>query len=144
MSFPRSSAAKSVFVDSGGWLAFVHRGDQHHEECDRSMRAAIARRTALVTTSLVVAEVQRLLLHRVGIEAGRAFLRRLDASRRLTIEFPSVREHADAQTWLAKLADQRITYTDAVSFAIMTRRGCRLVLGFDRDFVTAGFALYRA
>jgi len=30
-----------------------------------------------------------------------------------------------------------------LSFAIMKRRGCCLVLGFDQDFVTAGFALYR-
>jgi predicted nucleic acid-binding protein len=29
-----------------------------------------------------------------------------------------------------------------VSFAVMQRRRCRLVLGFDRDFLLAGFELY--
>jgi predicted nucleic acid-binding protein len=40
--------------------------------------------------------------------------------------------------------DQRITYTDAVSFAVMKSRKCDAVLGFDHDFIVAGFRFWRA
>jgi len=136
------ASARSVFVDSGAWLAFLHRRDQHHRESDRAMRAAIQDRMTLFTTNLVVAEVHRLLLHRVGFAAARTFLDGLDASRHLEIDFATPSEHAEARAWIAKLADHPITYTDAVSFAAMERRRCRLVLGFDRDFLLAGFELY--
>jgi predicted nucleic acid-binding protein len=52
--------------------------------------------------------------------------------------------HRRAREWLAKLDDQVITYTDAVSFAVMTARRCRFALSFDSDFVIAGFELWRA
>ena len=39
--------------------------------------------------------------------------------------------------------DQRISYTDAVSFAVMQASGCRTAMSFDHDFETAGFVLWR-
>ena len=40
--------------------------------------------------------------------------------------------------------DQRITYADAVSFAVMQTTRCTAALAFDHDFVVAGFTLWRA
>lgn len=37
--------------------------------------------------------------------------------------------------------DQDFSYTDAVSFAAMRRTGITQAFGFDRQFVTASFAL---
>jgi predicted nucleic acid-binding protein len=54
--------------------------------------------------------------------------------------YPTTQEHhRAAQSWLRKLRDQRISYTDAASFAVMTALQCRRVLTFDSDFVIAGF-----
>jgi len=137
-----TAAPRLLFVDSGAWLAFLHRSDQHHAEADRAMRSAIEKRIGLFTTNLVVAEVHRLLVHRVGIQAGRAFLQGLGTSRHVEIAWTTEVEHAEALRWIARLADHPITYTDAVSFAAVQRRRCRTVLGFDHDFVLAGFELY--
>jgi predicted nucleic acid-binding protein len=41
------------------------------------------------------------------------------------------------------MAPRPITYTDAVSFAVMEANGCSHVLGFDQDFAAAGFMLWR-
>ena len=40
---------------------------------------------------------------------------------------------------MRKYADQNITFTDCVSFAIMTRHKIRTVFTFDRHFRVAGF-----
>ncbi len=47
-----------------------------------------------------------------------------------------------ARRWLARLPDQRITYTDAVSFAVMEQAKLRAVLGFDHDCLVAGFEFW--
>ena len=40
---------------------------------------------------------------------------------------------------MPKYADQRVTFTDCVSFAIMRRRRIRTAFTFDRHFEARGF-----
>src|SRR5437870_2762555 len=109
----------SLFVDSGAWIALASARDQHHAEADSLFRIAATLRLPLLTTNLVVADVHRFLLHRAGTAVA-------------------------ARKWLARLRDHPVSYTDAVSFAVMTARRCRTALSFDRHFQTAGFDLWRA
>lgn len=106
-------------------------------------RRAIRDRVALVTTNLIVAEVHRFLLFRVGIRPAATLLDRLDASPLLYTEYVTAAHHAAARRWLAKLSDQVITYTDAVSFAVMETVRCTAAMSFDHDFEVAGFRLWR-
>jgi predicted nucleic acid-binding protein len=59
------------------------------------------------------------------------------------VEFATAVHHVAARRWLARLADQAISYTDAVSFAVMQARRCGAALAFDRHFAIAGFALWQ-
>ncbi|HUF72603.1 MAG TPA: PIN domain-containing protein [Gammaproteobacteria bacterium] len=136
-------AAARLFVDSGAWIALRSRRDQHHAEADRAFRAAVERRIPLVTTNLVIAEVHRLTLFRVGTDAAMRALDRIDASPSVTVHHASSEDHLAARRWLERLAPKPITYTDAVSFAVMQRAACTHVLGFDDDFVAAGFERWR-
>lgn len=92
-----------------------------------------------MTTDLVVAEVHRLLLFRAGIAPATVALDRIMTSPSVQVEFVTREHHDPARAWLAKLDDQVITYTDAVSFAVMSALRCRLALSFDSDFTIAGF-----
>ena len=96
-----------------------------------------------MTTNLVIAEVHRLLLHRAGIAAASAAIERLDSSPALTIVFPDAPRHRDAREWISRLKDPLITYTDAVSFAVMKSSRCDAALSFDHDFDLAGFSVWR-
>jgi predicted nucleic acid-binding protein len=118
------------------------RRDQHHVEADRLFRNALERRILLVTTNLVVAEVHRLTLHRAGIQPALKALDRMGASASVSIQFATAEDHAAALVWLERLGPRPTTYTDAVSFAVMERTACSQVLGFDDDFLAAGFALW--
>jgi predicted nucleic acid-binding protein len=132
-----------LFVDSSAWIALRSRRDQHHSEADRLFREAVRRRIPLLTTDLVVAEVHRLILFRAGVQPARRVLDRIDASPSVAIHFATADDHGAARRWLERLAPRPITYTDAVSFAVMAVAGCRHVLGFDQDFAVAGFTLWR-
>lgn len=137
-----AAAPARLFVDSGAWIALRSRKDQHHAEADRLFRNALDRRIPLITTNLVIAEIHRLTLFRAGLEAALKALDRIDASPSVTIHFAAARDHAEGRRWLERLAPRPITYTDAVSFAVMAAGECRHVLGFDGDFAAAGFELW--
>jgi predicted nucleic acid-binding protein len=142
----RQSTARApakLFVDSGAWIALRSRRDQHHAEADRLFRNAIDRRIPLVTTNLVIAETHRLTLFRVGLEPALRALERIDASPSVTVRFATTGDHAQGRRWLERLAPRPVTYTDAVSFAVMAAMKCKQVLGFDEDFAAAGFELWR-
>lgn len=140
----RAAAAPArLFVDSGAWIALRSRRDQHHSEADRLFREAITQRIPLVTTNLVIAETHRLTLFRAGVIPALRALERMDASASLAMHFATPEDHAAARRWLTRLAPRPITYTDAVSFAVMEATRCDHVLGFDDDFAAAGFTLWR-
>lgn len=138
----RAAAPERLFVDSGAWIALRSRRDQHHAEADRLFREAIRRRLQLVTTNLVIAETHRLTLFRAGTEPALRALDRVDASPSTTVHFATARDHEEALRWLARLSPRPITYTDAVSFSVMIAAKCDHVLGFDNDFVAAGFRFW--
>jgi predicted nucleic acid-binding protein len=97
----------------------------------------------LVTTNLIVAEIHRLTLFRAGLEPAQRALERIDASPSVTVHFATNDDHVAARRWLERLAPRPVTYTDAVSFAVMEATECTHVLGFDEDFEAAGFDLWR-
>jgi predicted nucleic acid-binding protein len=134
---------RRAFVDSGAWIALASLDDAHHAAADAVFREAAEVRTKLVTTNLVLAEVHRFLLFRAGIRAAAATLDRIATSRLVVIEHATAQHHSAALGWLQKLHDQVVTYTDAVSFAVVTATRCEAVIGFDHDFVVAGFRLWK-
>ncbi len=138
-----SRPAKDVLVDSGAWIALLSARDQHHAEADGLFRYAVRERVPLVTTNLVLAEVHRLLLIRAGIQAAATALDRIEASKSVRLVYPTALHHAAARAWMARLDEQRVTYTDAVSFAVMDALPCTAVLGFDHDFSVAGFQFWK-
>jgi predicted nucleic acid-binding protein len=133
---PRRSV---VFVDSSFWLAVASASDGRHREADAALRDAVRRRASLFTTNLVLGEVHRIVLRRVGVRAAATVLDRIDASPAVAVTFPALADHRAARRWLARLADQRISYVDAVSFAVMAAARCELALTFARGFRLAGF-----
>ena len=129
----------SVYVDTSAWIAFFSARDQNHAEAERLFREAVVQNVLLTTTNLVLAEVHRLILHRVGVTAAALALERIVSSAKTSVVFASSTHHAAAMAWLAKLTMHRITYADAAGFAIIKDLKCAGFLSFDSDFLLAGF-----
>lgn len=136
-------AKPKLFVDSGAWIALRSRRDQYHAAADRAFREAIEQRIPLVTTNLVIAEAHRLTLFRAGYVAALRALEIIDSSSAVTVHHASSVDHRAASEWIERLAPRPITYTDAVSFAVVQATKCTHVLSFDEDFAAAGFELWR-
>ena len=132
---------RGLFVDTGAWRGVLDRRDQFHGEARAHFERAAKDKRPLITSNLVIGEVQRLTLFDFGPVATRVAMRGVLGTQRLRLEFAGLAHHVRALSWIDELEDQDLSYTDACSFAIMTELGLKTVLGFDHHFRDAGFHL---
>jgi predicted nucleic acid-binding protein len=127
------------FVDTSAWYPLIVSAHPDHARLAAALRAAIGAHRRLVTTNLVVAETHALLLRRVGRSPALAFVRTVDDTPNVVVRSTRDLERTAERDWLARYADQDFSYTDAVSFSVMTERRIRDALALDHHFTVAGF-----
>ena len=130
-----------IFVDTGAFLARHLKGDQHHAEATRIWQGLAHSHERCLTTSFVVDETLTLIGRRAGNMVAAVVGRLLYESQALEIHDPSRDEQIAALSTLERYADQRVTFTDCLSFGVMRARRIDRVFGFDEDFRIAGFVL---
>ncbi len=132
---------RELFLDSSAWYPLVDRDAPEHRRLAVELRARIEAGWTVVTTNLVLAESQALIMRRIGRDTALAFLADARAAPNV-VEF-STPERADRaeREWMSRFADQDFSLTDAVSFTVMSERGIQEALALDRHFTTAGFVL---
>ena len=135
----KSSVAAEFFVDTSAWYPLLVARHPDHERLAARLRTLIRDHRRLVTTNLVVAETHALLLRRVGHAAALTFVKTVGEPPNVVVESTRELEHAAMQNWLARFADQGFSFTDAVSFAVMTERRISDALALDHHFTVAGF-----
>lgn len=134
--------AYEIFVDTGAWYAINDEGDNLHSIASEFYQQLSQTFRPLVTTNLVIAESQRLLLYNGGYQTAIQFLDSLsDATQqgRLQIVYSSPSLEIEAKHILIQYSDQVFTYTDAVSFAVMQQLAITDAFAFDDHFSTMNF-----
>lgn len=131
-----------IFVDTGAFLARWVRRDQHHDAAVAGWRELGERRRRCLTSSFVLDEVLTLLGRRVTYPFAAERAEALWGSEALTIARPEQRDELAAIELFVKLADQRVSFTDCISFALMRRHRVRRTFTFDRHFEAAGFEVW--
>ena len=123
-----------VFVDTGAFYAAVDADDQHHRNCVKLLRTAVAEQWCLVTSNFVVAETHALILARLGRDIAARWLKAIPAQvKRIKAE-----DEEQAEQIIFDYADKEFSYCDATSFAMMKREKIRAALSFDRHFLQYG------
>lgn len=131
----------TLFVDTGAWFALADKSDQHHSQAVKVYPNLLSSCHHLTTTNLVIAETYVLIRRAIGHQPAISFLENIAASPRvIKIYSDSALEEA-AEDILRKYQDQDLSYTDAVSFAVMKQYEIIQAFSFDQHFVTAGFTL---
>ena len=132
---------KSLFVDTGAFLAKEIASDQHHEAANTFWQKIARDRPRLYSSEHVLDETATLLARRTSyawaaqwghdvLSAGIEWL-------------PSESQDLlDAFGLMKKFADQAVSFTDSLSFVLMKKAGLRDVFGFDGHFSAAGFRLW--
>ncbi|HEU4584095.1 MAG TPA: PIN domain-containing protein [Gemmatimonadaceae bacterium] len=131
--------ARELFVDTSAWYALVDSGERSRPRVAKALREAIESRYRVVTTNLILAETHALLLRRFGREVALAFLREIRSEPNVVVESCRELEEGARRDWLERFEDQDFSFTDAVSFAVMSERRISSALTLDHHFAVAGF-----
>lgn len=131
-----------IFVDTGAFVGRFLANDQYHEAALRLWDRVEQSDETCATSSLVLAETITLLARRSTSAFAVGKARLIYSSTRFEILRPSLMDETDALAVLLKYADQRVSFTDAVSFVLMQRANLRQAFTFDAHFALAGFELW--
>jgi len=128
------------FLDTSGWFAALSPKEAKHRAAHAAYRAWIEGGDDLVTTNLVVAEMQILLMRFRGAEEGLRFIDSLykDPSHEVVFVDRAL-ERTAIDHWLRRYRDHPLSLADAVSFEVMRSRRIRQALALDEHFELAGF-----
>jgi predicted nucleic acid-binding protein len=131
---------KQAFLDTSGWFAALSSKEAHHRLAMTTYRGWIEEGRQLVTTNLVLSEMQILLMRFRGVSAGVQFLDSVHQDPGHDVIYVDRDlERAAVARWLHRFSDQQISLADAVSFEVMRQPRIRSVLALDEHFTTAGF-----
>ena len=133
-----------IFIDTSAFLGWYNRSDQLHALARPVWLNLETQGRRLYTSNFVLDETLTLLARRAShffaAEQGEA----LYGSRTLTILRPAAQDELSSLTLFEKYADQKISFTDCVSFTLMRRAGLNQVFTFDQHFRYAGFEVVPA
>lgn len=126
-----------IFVDSGALIGRYLTNDPYHAVATRTWREI--EKSQLVTTNHVLDEVLTLLARRAGYPFAAERAERIYFSAAFEIVCSDLEDEHAALHYFRKFADQRISFTDCISFAVMRRHRLTTAFTFDRHFLNAGF-----
>jgi predicted nucleic acid-binding protein len=131
-----------IFLDTGAFLARYLANDQFHQQALRGWKKLQQERLPCFSSNVVLDETFTLLARHATYEFATARARNILLSSALTILQPLPEEELEAVDWLEKFADQKVSYTDCISFVLLRGKKIRRVFSFDVHFQSAGFTLW--
>ncbi len=131
-----------IFVDTGAFLGAILQKDQHRTVALHAWEELNSLPFRLISTEHVLDEVATFLVRASLPSVASKWLKLQMSSSVVDWTITSKQDLIDAARWFEKFVDQRLSFTDAISFAIMKRRDIHRVFGFDHHFSLAGFELW--
>jgi predicted nucleic acid-binding protein len=116
--------------------------DQHHARAVAAWAELLRSKTRCFASNLVLDETFTLLARRAGYAFAAQRARNILDSAALHILRPEAVDERQALAFFEKYADQKASFTDCVSFALMRRHRIGRAFSFDRHFEIAGFELW--
>jgi len=132
-----------IFIDTGALLARYLANDQHHKAAMASWDKIRITRAACITSNFVLDETFTLLARRSSYAFAAEKARIIYTSNTLEVLRPDLQTEQAALDLFEKFADQEISFTDCISFALMRRTGIRQAFSFDVHFERAGFKKWK-
>ena len=131
-----------IFIDTGAFIARYVSADQYHQQAVAAWSRLKEDRKRCFTSNFVLDEMFTLLARQAGYGFAAQRARNILDSQALRILRPGEGQEREAVELFEKFADQKISFTDCVSFVLMRQAGIRKAFSFDRHFILAGFDLW--
>ncbi len=134
----------AVFVDTGALVERALARDQYHRASRKGWETLEIIDVRLFSSEHVLDEAISLLTRQAGANYAARWARDHLASQEIQWLGTTPANWHEALRWLEKFADQALSFTDCLSFALMRQENLRTVFGFDRHFLLAGFEVWPA
>jgi len=131
-----------IYLDTGAFVARYIQRDQFHERSLKSWHKLQTSGQTCFTSNFVLGETATLIGRTAGYSFAAETARRILSSSGLTLLRPEERDEFRALDLFEKYADQKVSFTDCVSFVLMQKNRLTRVFSYDRHFQWAGFHLW--
>ena len=134
--------SRKIFVDTSAFLALFHIRDGEHQRALDTWGKIKENEKAFITTNHVLDELATLLGRKTNFNYSVRKMRRIYSSD-IQIERPSEEDelNSNALGYFEKYTDQKISFTDCLSFVIMKKFAIKKVFTFDHHFSYAEFEI---
>lgn len=135
---------RHIFVDTWAWYALTDRNDVDHLTAETANRQLLDEGHIFVTTNYVLSETVTLirykLNHAVAVQFRKTTKQLIESG---LVELVRVSELQEEHAWtmFEQYDDQKFSFTDCTSFAIMKDLKLSHVFSGDNHFATMGFVL---
>lgn len=124
------------FVDTSAWYALIDSQDPDHHEISNCIQK---NQSFLITSDYIFDETVTLLRYRLGWKTAHVFGATILAGKSAIITPISNRDKTQAWQIFSDYQDQKFSFTDCTSFALLQRLKITTVIAMDSDFGTFGF-----
>lgn len=128
-----------IFIDTGAFIARYLERDQYHASALSHWRLLGTDNRRCFTTNFVLDETITFLARKSTYEFAAARADAIYNSTELVVVRPEREDELSALELFGKYADQSVSFTDCVSFAMMDKLSIKAVFTFDQHFQMAGF-----
>lgn len=132
-----------IFIDTGAFLARYLPNDQHHKSAVVLWDKISGMGKSIATSNFVLDETFTLLARRASYSFAAEKARIIYNSGSLEILRPDFLVERAALELFNKFADQEVSFTDCISFALMREARIRIAFSFDSHFERAGFKKWK-
>ncbi len=131
-----------IFIDAGALVGQYIRRDQYHRQAVAAWKRIFRTREPCLTSNFVLNEAFTFISRQAGHLFAAERARNIYASRQFVISRPQEEDEIAALEFFEKYADQKVSFTDCVSFVLMRKNKLRRVFTFDHHFALAGFTMF--
>ena len=137
----KNSTMNKTFIDTSAFIALTDSSDKNHVAASNYLKKLISKHIPLLTSNFVVDESITRIKRALGIEPAIIFRNSLKSSSQLEIIYIDDKIEDLAWEIMQKYKDQKFSYTDCTSFALMRMRKTGIAFTFDKHFKIAGFEI---
>ncbi len=128
-----------IFIDTGAFISRYLCADQFHEKSLAKWEEVQARHYKCFTSNFVLDETFTLLGRWADNEFACQKAEMIYTSNAIDVLRPDHEDELLALEYMLKYADQKISFTDCISFVLMKKKKIKRVFTCDRHFELPGF-----
>ncbi|MCD6398035.1 MAG: PIN domain-containing protein, partial [Spirochaetaceae bacterium] len=131
-----------IYIDTGAFIARHLKRDQYNETAVTGWKDLQTKNERYFTSNFVLDETFTLLGRRAGYKFAYQRARNIYLSDTITILRPDRETEIKALDLFEKYSNLEVSYTDCISFVLMSRNRIDRVFSFDKHFEIAGFTIF--